>query len=267
MAHPIDGPLCRSCNRPCADNARLCAVCADALCYDLRAVPAAEADLLVTRTKQDAIADRYARVSGSRTRPLGYRPAAVEAADLLHITLLYWGRIIAYARRTRPPGGTATELAMWLARHRETIRQHEGAAEIVAQIRYAISNARTAVDRPPERVYAGQCGCGIDLYARKRAQQVKCSGCGTVHSVDERRTEMLNQIREHLATAAEIASGIGELHGQPINRKTINKWSSRDRLVVRGYSAEGYPLFRIGDVLDLALTSTKRTSTPPAATA
>lgn len=272
MAHhptgeTLDGVLCRACARPVADAARLCAGCADALCYDLRRVAEVMDDLLVTRSKQDAIAEKHARVSGTRDRPLGFRPAASEAADLLRMTLSYWARIVAYARRTPAPGGTAVELAMWLARHRETIRQHDGAGELVGQVRCAIDNARLVVDRPPERIYAGVCACGMDLYSREGAQQVKCEGCAVVHSVADRRRQMLDQIREHLATASEIAAGIGELHGQTINRKTINKWNSRDRLIVRGYSAEGYPLFKIGDVLDLAIASTKRHQTPGAVSA
>lgn len=272
MAHhptgnTLDGPLCQTCARPVADHARLCAVCTDALCYDLRAVAGVMDDLIITRSKQDAIAEKHARVSGTRDRPLGYRPAASEAADVLRMTLAYWARVIAHARHTPTPGGTAVDLAMWLARHRETIRQHDGAGDLVGQIRYAIGNARQVVDRPPERIYAGLCSCRADLYAREGAQQVKCTECGIVYSVQDRRREMLDQIRDHLATASEIASGIGELHGQTINRKTINKWNSRDRLLVRGYSAQGHPLFKIGDVLDLAVAGTRKHTTPDIASA
>jgi len=219
-------------------------------------------DLDITRSKQDVITDRHARVSGTREHPLGFRPAAAEAADLMHLTLAYWARIIAHSLGKTVRGGTTVGLAMWLARYRETIRHHDGAADLLHQVRAAIGNARAVVDRPPERVYSGRCPCGGHLYARERAHQVACPACRKIYSVTERRSAMLAEVREHLATAAEIAAGIGELHGAQINRKTINKWSSRDRLIVRGYSIEGYPLFRIGDVLDLAVAHNSR-HTPP----
>lgn len=255
-------PQCDSCTCPVADGANLCKNCADALCYDLRRVKTIMADLDITRSRQDVISDRNARVSGTRERPLGYRPAACEATDLMHLTLAFWARTIAHSLGATVRGGTTVGLALWLARHRETIRHHDGAADLLNQVRAAIGNARDVIDRPPERVYSGRCGCGADLYARERAHQVACNNCKTVHSVKARRNAMLDAVREHFATAAEIAAGIGELHGQQINRKTINKWNSRDRLEVRGYSIEGYPLFRIGDVLDLAIAHTPR-HTPP----
>jgi hypothetical protein len=261
-------PTCRACARPVADQANLCGTCTDALCYELRRVPEIMDDLLITRTKQDAVATRYARVSGTRERPLGYRPAASEAADLMVLTLAYWTRIILAARglHTRQ-AASPVHNARWLARHRETIRHHDGAADLLDEIRYAIGHARETIDRPPERIYSGRCVCGGDLYARERSHQVACPVCGKVYAVADRRAAMLDEIREHLATAAEIAAGIGELHGQQINRKTINQWNSRDRLVVRGYSTDGHPLFRIGDVLDLAVPPTRRRADPGATVA
>lgn len=257
-----DGPVCQSCACPVADHAHLCNNCADSLAHELRQVKEIMADLEITRSKQDVISDRHARVSGTRGTPLGFRPAAREAADLMHLTLAFWARTIAHSLGKTVRGGTTVGLAMWLGRHRETIRHHDGAADLLNQVRAAIGNARDVVDRPPERVYSGRCACGADLYARERAHQVACPACRNIYSVTERRTAMLTEIREHFATAAEIAAGIGELHGQQINRKTINKWSSRDRITVRGYSPEGYPLFRIGDVLDLAVSHNRR-HTPP----
>lgn len=259
---PTNAHVCQSCSCPVADNANLCKTCTDSLSIHLRQVKGIMNDLDITRSKQDVISDRNARVSHSREHPLGYRPAAAEAADLMHLTLAYWARTIAHELGLTVRGGTTVGLAMWLGRHRETIRHHAGAPDLLNQVRGAISNARDIIDRPPERIYSGRCACGGDLYARERAHQVACQSCQNVYSVVERRAAMLAEIREHFATAAEIAAGIGELHGTQINRKTINKWSSRDRLIVRGYSIEGYPLFRIGDVLDLAVAHNTR-HTPP----
>lgn len=121
-------------------------------------------------------------------------------------------------------------------------------------MRYAVGVTRRAIDRPPERVYLGPCDrCTHDLYASPGDPAVICGECNTTYLVDQRRRWLLHSLREHLATATEISQGIGELYGQPVNRNTIYTWHHRERLLDHGYARNTHqPLFRIGDVLDLA---------------
>lgn len=252
---------CQRCARPTGDSARLCMACHDTLMIDLRQVGELLADLLITRTKQDAIGNRQARVSGSRERPLGFRPGALVAADDLTAVLRFWARAIADEWASRLPRDWAAisddpeQCAKFLARYPTAIRHSECAADIVDQIAYAVSKARRATDRPAEKIYAGRCECGIDLYAREKAAEIVCRECRRHYRTRDRRQAMLDALREHIATAADIAAGAGELYGRPLNRKTINKWHSRDRLIARRHSPTGDPMFRIGDVLDLAVAS------------
>ena len=77
-----------------------------------------------------------------------------------------------------------------------------------------------------------------------------------------RREWLLTALREHLATAAEIAMGVGELYGQRINRNTITQWYRRGRLFPHGVTRDAqHPLFRIGDVLELAEAAATRRPT------
>lgn len=246
---------CANCKSAITDAVTVCTACLDAIGTELRNAQEYLRELLITATRQDVTGDKQARVGGTREQPLGYRPAVTEAETQLRSTLAYWGRLVAAANGVplyELPVARASQLAKWLAAHRDTIKRHEGAAVLLAELRAANVAARRLIDRPAERVYLGRCTCGRELYARERAHQVVCSGCQTVHSVGERRTWLRDLIRDQYATAADIAAGIGELHGTDISRKTINQWHHRRRLTSCGLSPDGHPLFRIGDVLDLA---------------
>lgn len=246
---------CANCKSEITDAVTVCTACLDDIATELRTAQDCLHELVITATRQDVIGDKQARVAGTREQPLGYRPAVAEAETQLGSTLAYWGRLVAAANGVplyELPVARASQLARWLANQRETIKRHEGAALLLAELRVANVTARRLIDRPAERVYLGRCDCERELYARERAHEVVCGGCQAVHNVGDRRTWLRDLIRDQYATAADIAAGIGELHGTDINRKTINQWHHRHRLISRGLSPDGHPLFRVGDVLDLA---------------
>jgi hypothetical protein len=248
-----DARGCPGCARPTAD-AALCAACTTSLLADLALIPGLAAELEITRTKQDHIGDPSTR--GSQNIPLGYRPMALEIADVLHITLTTWAREVAAAAGSSPldvPARHPATLAVWLAEHAEHARHLAEAGHLAEEVGYAVRQARRAIDRPPDRAYVGPCDdCTADLYAHPRAEHTACQGCGAVYPVAARREWLLAALREHLATAGEIALGVGDLYGQPVTRKLINLWHHRKHLPERGSTRDGWPLFRIGDVLDLA---------------
>lgn len=246
---------CANCHGEITAAVVVCTNCLDQIGDELQAAQNYLRELVITATRQDRIADKQARVGGTREQPLGYRPDVAEAETLLQTTLTYWARLVAEANGAplfELRVARASQMAEWLARHRETVQRHDGAVTLLAELRIANTNARRLIDRPAERVYLGRCACDRELYAAERARQVTCPGCQTTHNVGERRTWLRDLIRDQIATAADIAAGIGELHGHEISRKTINQWHSRHRLTPRGLSPDGHPLFRIGDVLDLS---------------
>jgi hypothetical protein len=250
-----DTPTCSQCSRPTGhDGARLCAGCLQQVLDDLSQVDGAFKDLLITRTKQDVIS-REPSVSQTRERPLGYRPGAHTAAEELTICLRFWTRVLGEEFGQRFPAGPTAGLrcAAWLIRHASLIRYSNHAADLANQIRYAVAKARNVCDRPPERRYAGACPrCATDMYVREQATHIICPGCQQTYRADQRWADLLTELRDRIATAAEIAAGVGRLHGETLNRKTINQWHTRGRLIARAHTIEGHPMFRIGDVLDLA---------------
>lgn len=252
QAAPTGG--CPACHIPVSDGA-LCTTCTRHLATDLEAVPALAHQLAITRAKLDQIGERNPR--GGSNVPLGFRPTAVEVADVLHMTLAVWARELATSPAAPGPlmdvpAEDPAELARYLRTHLEKLRHLVGTGQLTDEVGYAVKVTRRAVDRPADRVYVGPCDhCRYDLYARPHAAEVACTQCATVYLVEERRVWLLEALREHLATAAEIARGLGDIYGQPISRKTINQWHHRERLVEHGATRDGWPLFRIGDVLDL----------------
>ena len=131
------------------------------------------------------------------------------------------------------------------------------------------------VDRKPGKVYLGTCSaegddgpCPTDLYAPAdpsrpgridpRHGMVQCPACGVGWETERRRAWLLDELRERLATAKEIASAAGVIAGREINVKTIRSWHHNGRIAGRGRNPEGCPLHRIGDVVDVAATTATR---------
>ncbi len=57
---------------------------------------------------------------------------------------------------------------------------------------------------------------------------------------------------DHLATAAEIARAMPVLYGTEITVTRIRKWAQRGHLKALDTSRSGHPMYRLGDVRDLA---------------
>lgn len=153
-------------------------------------------------------------------------------------------------------------MAAWLLHWVEWLRHDEHAVAAVDGIVGAVDNVRRAVDRRGELWYAGRCTaevegpegerwcCLEDLYVRHGAKRVTCRRCDSVWSVEDRRTWLLAEAEDTLATAAEIARAVTAL-GKPVEPERIRQWKTRGRLVPHSEDDRGRPLYRVGDVLDL----------------
>jgi hypothetical protein len=139
------------------------------------------------------------------------------------------------------------------------VRQHEAAADILAEVTAAVRQAVRAIDRPAQRAYAGPCpACHTDLLFKPGHTRVTCTGCGTTYDIAERQEHMRTQLDDYLGTAtyaAAILPGIG-VH---VTAAMIRGWAHRHMLEVRvvvparGPSGIEQPLYRLGDIVTLAL--------------
>lgn len=259
--------ICAACTRPVPDNAYVCTPCALRLEQALGDVPAIADELETTITRQARItAGDGRRPTGDR--PLPYHQTAAIVRDALHNTLATWIRVIADHPDVHDglPADTLAAMARWLLRHVEWLRHHEAGPEAVDEITAAIAEAWRVIDQPPDRWYAGPCGnadeatggpCPQDLYARPGAARVRCRACGTVYDVRERREWLLATAEDVLAHAVLISQALSRLD-QPVTPERIRQWAHRGRLVAHGVDAQGRPLYRVGDVLDLLAPAVER---------
>jgi len=156
------------------------------------------------------------------------------------------------------PADTLQAMALYLARNMDRVRQHEAAADILAEVTAAVRHAVHVIDRPAQRVYAGPCDCGTDLITKPGRTLVSCPACGATYGIAERIEWMRSRLDDHLGSAsyaAAILPGIG-VH---VTASQIRTWASRHRLEVRHIvppryeGGPGQPLYRIGDIVTLVL--------------
>lgn len=250
-----------------------------------RVIPGLAEDLTVAITKQS----RFTQMPGSgrptkrqtdehRTvlaeQPLAFGYAASEARTVLTSTLAYWTAAIAEQRGLSHPAYTLTHMATFLATQVQWIRNQPAGNEAHDELTTAIRNARRAVDRPQDRVYAGPCSleeddgqatyrrllsligreidprCDGHLYAREGSTIATCDTCARDMPLNDARDPLLARIDNMHLTATEIVTALGGL-GQKINANTLRTWAHRGLLTNHAPTGER-PRYRVADVRRLA---------------
>lgn len=245
---------------------RICGTCSGRLLRGLADVPSLDRHLDLAITRQARLGASGAR---GRETPLPWDERAREAATILSGTLVAWADTIAAGATrhhgpacrscvhascaritlTHPPGHTPGDVALWLLRHRARLLARHDAADAADEIHAAIRHARRAIDRAPDRIYAGPCGqCDRDLYARLDADKAACP-CGAEYDVASRRDWMLGEVREMLGSASWVAA-VACAFGEPVTPSAVRGMASRLRITARGRDSMGRPTYRVGDVLD-----------------
>jgi hypothetical protein len=241
-------PAC-ACGQPSPD-AFLCKACTRELSLALLAAVTLAPDLEVAVSRQARFTGPQ-RGGGGSVLPFDER--ASDAAHALHAELSGWVRIH-MAAGDYPAGGIAA-MARWLLARTGRIRQHEGAADCHHGVTRAVRDAMRAIDRPPQRVYAGPCDCGTDLTAKPGRSLVSCPSCGASYGVAQRQEWMRTQLEDTLGTAAYAAAVLPGI-GVHVTAGAIRMWASRHKLEARpGVPRPGgaaQPRYRLGDVMALA---------------
>lgn len=243
----VPGCTVPRCGRPVED-ATLCHRCTDHLERALAEVPWLTEQLEITVTR--AKAQTFDGGSRSAERPLPYHLKASEAATGLSAAL----RELAAALRVAGELATAPHAPIPLSRallgELKAIRRNNY-GPTVDTITRTHRTAMRIIDRPAEKVYAGPCECGEDLYAKKAAAEVACRGCDRTYDVAEMQEWMKSQVADRLVTAREGA-GLLSRFDLPTEQKTIDKWHERNRVTVRGHNPRGRRMYLFADLLTLA---------------
>jgi hypothetical protein len=232
----------------------VCRSCAHRLEADLAQVPALQAEL-DTQTARDTSRGHGVAARASE-RPLPYDPRAAERTWLLRNTLVGWVRDLEPDVRAQPVD-TLPGLSRWLLARLGDLLVHPAADEAVSEIGYAVRLAWRVVDNPPERVFLGACGCGVDLFAPMDARAVRCRDCGAEYDPDDLRDGLTSKLAGHLVTAQEFAGYAVRYLGAPVRAQerleaSVRTWAARGRVrpagAVSRASGPPQPTYRFGDL-------------------
>lgn len=252
-------PQCPVCSADQPD-ALMCGSCTNKLRTQLVELPGLLRELHITVTRQSRINPGTGGGGKGRERPLPFNAGASDTSDLARMTLLANVRELDF--------GDAGDLAddpavwaLWLAARIERIRGHAAAAEIADEIDYVTRSIRRAIDRPADQEFVGKCVvCEADLYANHGSVEGACRKCmvegvTTTYDPVANRAAIQSQAEHHWGTVTECARVLS-VFGLEVSMQTIKDWRRPNkhgvvRLVERGKNAEGYALYRIGDVVEL----------------
>lgn len=254
------GPPCTRCTQPAA-GAYLCATCTRTLETLLAEIPALGADLELTRSRQARMRGHAVGSVGHATSGPLWDERASRAVRALHAALD--AEVRQLTGRTWP--ATIPTLAGHLLARLDTIRHTERASATLDTLDRVVKAARRAIDRPTDLVYGGPCDeCQADLYAHGTATHFTCPSCGTVYGFEARREWLLHATTDSLLTATEASRVLAGLVGRSLSPNTIRTWANTGRLANHGHDGNR-PLYRVGDLVELARTTPVRRRSPSVA--
>jgi hypothetical protein len=228
----------------------MCRGCVRRLERELADVPALWRELEITRTRRDNLSSDEGRKSADTSLP--WKEKAVESQWVLAQTMGQWARLLSeHAGLSQPP----VRPARWLLINVQSIAMHPAADEAFDELRYAVRQARSTIDRIPELLLAGVCNageCKSPLYARVTDDTVTCPACETEHNTDERWDAMFEAAEEKLVPSEIALSWARKFLGHVIPNGTWRSWCSRGRILPHGVDVEGRPTYLFGEVLTLA---------------
>lgn len=244
------------CDKPAPQSAFVCGSCMGLLEQALAETDALIDELITTLVRQKA-SRTDGDAAGSGERPL---PFHLKASDVLRDyrgVLGSWTRMLAEERpEWTLPIDDPKAIARWLLRRMPTIAGHEAGGDLVEEVLQRRAAVLWVIDRPAERVYAGPCECGADLYAKPGKPEATCQKCESTYPVEAMQEWMRAQVSEHLVTARE-ASGLLSRFGYETQQKTIDTWHQRKKVTERGHDAKGVRLYLFGDLMRLAAQATR----------
>jgi hypothetical protein len=246
---------CQACSRPAPD-ATICPSCTDTTAAHLRQVPWLTEQLTITLTRQSRMGDR----NGPRSTetPVYFDQRASVDLETFRVDLARWAAAVAEHREISVDEHNPAGLSRWLLRWNGAAAQHPDAADYVSDIAAMVRAAERTIDRAPDLRCLGPCdvdGCVAWLYVPTHAEFAYCPSpeCTAEYRVEDRRAWLLEQSVDRLMTAAEIARDLPWIVGTKIDRKLINKWSSRDQITrydPHHADKRESPRFRVGEVID-----------------
>lgn len=245
---------CEACGRPAPDST-ICSSCVNDLVTEIASVSAYRGlafDLDISISKQSKFRAPAGGSTSTDERPMPMDEKASDVARHLKATLAKWAQVIITETGADQPADDLPGIAAWLRTRVRWLAHHADAAKAHNEIRDAVRAARVAVDRPSDRVYAGPCDCGRDLYAYPGKRWAECRAEEhpepLMWPVDERREWLLQQATDYIGTTTEISAALSRL-AKPVTPAAIRGYTHRGSLKPIWADARGRAMYRLGDVL------------------
>lgn len=232
----------------------VCRSCASQLEADLAQVPALQHELDVQTARETSRG--HGPAARASERPLPYDPRASERTWLLRNTLVGWVRDLEPDIHFQPDD-TLSAMGRWLLARLGALLVHPAADEACSEIAYAVGLAWRAVDNPPERVFLGVCGCGVELFAPIDVAVVYCRECESEFDPADLRDGLTSKLAGHLVTAQEFAGYAVRYLGASVRAQdrleaSVRTWAARGRVRAAGavsrVDGPPQPTYRFGDL-------------------
>jgi hypothetical protein len=274
---------CATCFKPLDQDQHLyCTGCRADFRHNVEKIPELLRELNVTLSKQDRIGTTS---EGSRPKghekPLIYKHHASEARDkLVAGGVVKWARLIRIAFPLELSVNMPNDPVQRLVAYVDRAAHHPWFGDMAAEISRLVAMAESTIDLAQQRLEAGKCDeCGTRISGSIDSPTVTCPGCGVVYQIEERQQELFAAAQAHKVTAAQaevylgfflrltelrrsegLPSVLGPLADQPFSGSLVRQWARRERFREVGRyvqpgvtSPEGWPLYRFGDVIQVAL--------------
>lgn len=241
---------CAKCRRPA--EVTLCWDCTKRLREILIEVADLAQDLEIQVTRQ-SVAAKSPGGEAAET-PLMFDEYASEVARVVRDTLQPYYMPTGKLRAVELLGLSVYAQIEWMARilafHVSVLVRDESNRSLYEEVMHARSLILKAIDRRPNLILLGVCGCKRPVYSLPDKRVYVCE-CGQVFDVQASRKILRGLGRDQLVTARQ-AEQLGEIEGKQLKAATIWKWVQRGKLDVADTdSTTGDRLYRFGDLLDL----------------
>lgn len=239
--------LCPITSQPLTDHQHAAPAASGRLRADMANLPDLMRELELAITRQVHMGS----ANTTRGERLPWNATAADAAWTARMTILVWTDH--WARELgQPIPDTWPSIAAFLSRIADRLTTTPTGAQALDELLYATRICWHAIDRPPERVYAGPCPeCGTDVTGPPRAVTAKCRECGREIDVEAALDTMYDALDGMILPVSWAAHAASMLTGIPVTPKQVNKWHERGKVLRRGHGRHGHT-YRVGDITELA---------------
>lgn len=150
--------------------------------------------------------------------------------------------------KSGPPSDDPAAMSRWLMWRIDGLAFVDMAHQFTDDVVKAFSDCRSAIDRKPERQYAGPCECGADLYCKPGETDATCKECSRSYEAEALRVWMRSQVMGRLVTVKEGAALLGRMD-LAVPLRTLRFWTTKGWVPAHSTNSDGVALYLFDDMI------------------